>query len=147
MALYPEHDLATILAGVIVLPNPPGGANVTLTYAAGGNLMIGPVRPVKEGDVPQLGVFVMQSGGPPPSPYMGQAESWFVSRVQVTVRSDVNAYGLGVALARALHARAHLNTPAGYTFCKAGEAEPAYLGTDEEGAHRWAFNFDLGARR
>ncbi len=147
MALYPEHDVATALAGVIVMPNPPGGANVTLTYGADGNLLIGPVRPAGEGLMPQLAVYVLQSGGPPPSPYMGQGESWHVTRVQVTVRGAIGAYLTAAALARALHAKAHLLAMAGYTYCKAGESDPAYLGTDDENAHRFVFNLDVGHRR
>lgn len=144
---YPADAVAQTLAGVIALPDPPGGADVTLTYAAGGNLITGPIRPYNEGSVPQLAVFVLQNGGPAPEPYMGQGESWHVTRVQVTVRSEVNAYGAGHALARALHARAHLNTPAGYAFCKASESDPIYVGTDDENAHLFVFNLDLGHRR
>lgn len=144
--MYPAHDVATLLAGSIVLPNPPGGSPITLSYAADGNLLVGPVRPVAN-TVGQLGVFVLQTGGRQPLPYMGQDESFHVSRVQVTVRSQVNAFAEGEALARALHAKAHTHAPAGYTYCLASESEPLYLGTDEENAHRFTFNLDLAHRR
>lgn len=145
--MYPADSVAQLLAGVIAMPTPPGGAAVTLTYAAGGNLLTGPIRPFNEGTVPQLAVFVLQSGGTAPQPYLGQGQSWHVSRVQVTVRSEVNAYDAGHALARALHARAHLSTPAGFTFCQAAESDPTYVGTDDENAHLFVFNLDLGHRR
>lgn len=147
MALYPAHDVASLAAGVIALPNPPGGAAITLVYAAGGNLLIGPVRPYAEGVIPQLCVFVLQSGGPPVSPYMGQAEGWHVTPVQLTVRSEIGAYDQGHALARALHARLHLNTPAGYTYCLAQQSDPVYAGTDDQNSHRFTINLNLGHRR
>lgn len=144
---YPAHDVATMLAGSITLPNPPGGGPIVLTYGTDGNLVVGPVRAVGEGVTPQLSVFVLQGGGVAPSPYMGQGESWHLSRVQVTVRSALGLFGQGEALARALHAKAHLATVAGLTFIHAGESDPVYLGSDDEGAHRWAFNLDVGHRR
>lgn len=144
---YPAHDLATLLAGTITLPNPPGGGPVTLTYAAGGNLLVGPVRAVGESIV-QPAVFVLQNGGRAPQPYMGQGESWHVTRVQVTIRSGINGFAEGEALARALHVRAHAkDLGASYTFCLAAESDPLYLGTDDDNAHRWAFNVDVGHRR
>jgi hypothetical protein len=143
---YPADAVALELAGTIALPNPPGGTAVVLTYGAGGNLLTGPVRPI-EALVGQLAVFVLQTGGQAPAAYMGQSESWHVTRVQVTVRSALNEFARGEALARALHARMHLNTPAGYTYCLAGESDPLYLGTDDDGAHRFVFNLDVGHRR
>jgi hypothetical protein len=143
---YPADAVAQMLAGSIALPHPPGGGPVVLTYGADGNLLVGPVRPVSEG-VETLAVFVLQSGGVAPQPYMGQAESWHVSSVQVVVRSPVEAFQQGEALARALHARAHLNTPPGYTFCLAAETDPVYLGTTDAGSHLHAFNLAVGHRR
>lgn len=143
---YPAGAVAQMLAGTIALPDPPGGADVTLTYGAGGNLMVGPVR-AEEGAVPTVAVFVLQGGGFAPTPYMGQSESWHTSRVQVTVRSPVDQFQQGEALARALHARAHLNTPPGYTFALASESDPVYLGPTDAGSHLFTFNLDVGARR
>ncbi len=145
--VYPADAVAQLLAGVITLPDPPGGDAVTLTYGANGNLLLGPVRPVGEGVMPRVAVFVLQNGGPAPAPYMGQAESWHQTRVQVTVRGAIGAYDVAHALARALHARAHLNTPPGYTFSLAQESDPSYLGLDDEGAHRFVFNLSVGHRR
>lgn len=143
---YPADAVAQTLAGVIALPTPPGGTPITLTYAPGGNLLVGPVRAV-EGAVPQLAVFVLQSGGPAPRPYMGDTQSWHVSRVQVTVRGAMAQFAQCEALARALHARLHENTPAGYTYCLAQESDPLFTGLDEEGAARLVFNVELGHRR
>jgi hypothetical protein len=144
---YPADAVAQMLAGVIALPNPPGGADVTLTYGTGGNLLLGPVRSFKEAGIEQLAVFVIQSGGQQPLPYMGQDEGWHVSRVQVTVRSELHSFAAGEALARALHARANRNTPPGYTYCLAAESDPSYLGTDDDGSHRFVFNLNVGHRR
>ena len=144
---YPADAVAQMLAGTIALPNPPGGTDVTLTYAANGNLLVGPVRPI-EARMETLAVFVLQSGGPPPMPYMGtSAESWHETRVQVSVRGPLKLFQRGEALARALHARAHLNTPPGYTFCLAVEADPVFIGIDEDGLGRHVFNLRVGHRR
>lgn len=143
---YPADAVAQALAGTIALPSPPGGADVVLTYAAGGNLLVGPVRAV-EGAVETLAVFVLQGGGAPPLPYMGQAEGWHVSRVQVTVRSPIDAFQQGEALARALHARIHANAPPGYTYALGTESDPVYLGTTDAGSHLFVFNVDVGHRR
>lgn len=143
---YPADALAQALAGTIALPDPPGGSDVVLSYAADGNLLLGPVR-AKLATIDRPCVFVLQNGGLPPLPYMGQSESWHATRVQVTVVSAQNEFALGEALARALHARAHINTPSGYTFCLAQESDPMYLGTDDDNAHRFAFNVELGHRR
>lgn len=144
---YPADAVAQMLAGTIALPNPPGGADVVLTYASNGNLLVGPVRPI-EALMETLAVFVLQSGGPPPMPYMGtSAESWHETRVQVSVRGPLKLFQRGEALARALHTRAHLNTPPGYTFCLAVEADPVFLGIDEDGLGRHVFNLRVGHRR
>ncbi len=144
---YPADALAQMLAGVIALPTPPGGADVTLTYAADGNLLVGPVRPI-EALMDALAVFVLQSGGDPPMPYMGTSgESWHETRVQVTVRGPLKMFQRGEALARALHRRAHLNTPPGYTFSLVLESDPVFIGIDENGFSRHVFNVRLGHRR
>jgi hypothetical protein len=145
---YPAHDIATMLAGSIALPSPPGGGPIVLTYGANGNLTIGPKRPLGEGVTPQFAVSVLQSGGNQPEPYLGDSgESWHVTRVQVTVRSNLAAFSEGEALARALHRKAHLAVIAGLTYVHAGESDPSYLGSDDEGAHAWVFNLEVGHRR
>lgn len=142
---YPAHDVATLLAGAIALPSPPGGAAVVLTYADGGNLMLGPVTHSGDGASPQLAVFVLQTGGPPPAPYLGSAgDSWRQARVQVTVRSEADEFSRGEALARALWERAHLGAAAGAVVVLASESEPTYLGRDEHLFHRWSFNLTVG---
>lgn len=143
---YPADAVAQMLAGSIALPNPPGGGPVVLTYGADGNLLVGPVRSVSSG-VDTLAVFVLQSGGFAPQPYMGQGESWHTSQVQVTVRSPLDGFQQGEALARALHARAHLNAPPGYTYALAAESDPVYLGTTDAGSHLFSFNLTVGHRR
>lgn len=120
---------------------------MVLSYVAGGNLMVGPERAV-EGVAPQLAVFVLQSGGPPPETYLGQGgDAWVVTRVQVKVRSRVDAFQAGEALARALWLKAHAATVAGYVSCMAVEADPLYLGINDHGYHLHAFNIDMGRRR
>lgn len=136
-------DVATLLAGTIT-PLEPGGADVVLTL--GSNLIVGPVRPVG-GDITQLAVFVLGLPGQAPSPYLGQSVSWEVPRVQVTVRTDAEEWGRGWGLARALRARAHEHPPAGWTLLLAVESDPNYLGEQDNGAHLFVFNLDIGAAR
>jgi hypothetical protein len=144
MSLYCADEVAKVLAGTIVLPSPPGGSDVVLAY--GTNLVVGPLRPVA-GVTPQLEVGVLQSGGAQPSPYLGNPESWHVSRVQVTVRSNVDEFQRGESLARALLAKAHRHEPTGVVSLTAVESDPLYLGADDAAAHRFAFNLDVGHRR
>lgn len=142
---HPASAVLGLLSGVVTLPSPASGT-VTLTAGVGGNLLLGPPRSTEAG-VAQLAVFVLQSGGAAPVPYLGAGESFHESSVQVVVRSDAHAFATGEALARALHARAHLGTSAGFTFLRAVESEPNYLGTDDDGAHRWSINVRVGHRR
>lgn len=143
VVMYPANAIVQTLAGVYLLD---GGA-LTLVNGVDGNLLIGPIRSANVGEIPRECVFVLQSGGDQPMPYMGQPESFYVSRVQVSVRSPLNSFARGEQLARFLHARAHLATPPGYTSVMAVESEPLYVGTDDEGGHRHVFNLDVSARR
>lgn len=141
-AKLPAHDLATFLAGVLALPSPPGGSQ-TFTYAAGGNMVMGSER-AKDETMPNLAVFVLQTGGPPPQPFLDSAGvSWKLVRVQVKVRSQVDDQITGQAIAVALSQKAHLATIAGYVQCLVQEAVPNYLGADERGLCRWSFNVEM----
>lgn len=140
MALSPAHDVATFLAGTLTHPNPPGGSTV-LTYAAGGNLTIGPL-PQVDATVGNTHVAVLTTGGPPPRPLMGPAanDNIFVARVQVNVRGPMDNFDVGEGLARACLKKMHLAALSGYLDCLAQETEPNYVGRDERGPHRWTFN-------
>lgn len=151
MARYPEHDLATALDadGSIALPSPPGGVFLTGYGVAPSNIVRGPARDV-DGVVPNEIINVLQTGGPPPMPLMGEAPNAniYQARVQVTVRSKVESYAAGVALARGIRDKLHLGTVGTpgtglqhYIDVLAQESEPNYLGVDDRGLHRWTLNF------
>lgn len=143
--LYPAYDLATFLSGTLALPNPPGGSQ-DLSFVDGGNLMVGPLRPLEQ-SYPLISVGVLQGGGSQ-VPYMGDTgTSSFASRVQVMVRGTVDAFATGEAVARAVYRKLHLSKPAGYISVLAVEADPVYLGPDEDGAHRWSMNFEVRLTR
>lgn len=142
---YAAGAVLSTLAGVVALP-PPASGSVELTPGDGGNLLLGPPRST-EGGVPQLAVFVLQSGGAAPVPYLGAGESWHETSVQVVVRSAAHDFATGEALARALLSRAHLAEVAGFTFLRVVESDPNYLGTDDGGVHRWSLNVRVGHRR
>jgi hypothetical protein len=141
-AQLPAHDLSTFLAGTIALPSPPGGSQL-LTYGAGGNLGMGPLR-AKDSTINNLDVRVLQTGGPPRAPFLSSTpDSWALARVQVTVRSPLDDFLTGQALAVALLAKAHLSTIAGYTSVLVQESEPNYLGEEVRGTHKWTFNVEM----
>lgn len=140
----PGHDVAGALAGTISLP-PPGGTNVVLTL--GTNLFEGPERAPCD-TVDHLSVFALASGGAQPLPYLGGGGlSWVTTRVQVTVRSDIDDFERGQSLARALHGRLHAQSLTGYAYVLALEGDPVYLGFQSSSFHRWAMNFELGRDR
>lgn len=144
MANYPAQDLATALAagGSIALPSPPGGT-VTVGYnGAPNNITAGPAKEPDE-VVANQHINVLQTGGPPPMPLMGSAPNAniYQARVQVTVRSKVDSFGPGEALARGVRDKLHLVVIAGYIDVLCQESEPNYLGVDERGLHRWSVNF------
>lgn len=146
MANYPAWDLATALVagGTVVYPTPPGGSLVVGFDGAPNNVIAGPAR---ESDdiVPNELINVLQTGGPPPMPFMGSApnKNVKIARVQVTVRSKLDNFGDGEALARGILQKLHLVVLDGYTDVMAQETEPNYLGEDERRIHRWTMNFAM----
>lgn len=145
----PARSLAAYVAGVgaLNLETPPGGTQA-LTFAAGGNLTAGPMR-AAEGLVGEFHVSILNSGGPL-TPYMGTPAtvgSLFESACSVIVRSQVDAYSQGEAVARALVRRCHLADLAGYVSCLVRDAEPVYQGLDENGHHRFVFSVELTIKR
>lgn len=143
---YPAWDLATALVagGTVDFPSPPGGSLVVGFDAAPNNVVAGPARS-SDAIVPNQLINVLQTGGPPPMPFMGSApnKNVQVARVQVVVRSKVDNFGDGELLARGIRHKLHLVVIAGYTDVMAQETEPNYLGIDERQLHRWSMNFAM----
>lgn len=142
----PARALASYLAAgsPFALETPPGGTQA-LTFAAGGNLTAGPMR-AAEGFVGEFHVSCLNSGGPL-TPYMGSGGSLYEGSVTVRVRSKIEAYSQGEAVARAVLRRCQKATLSGYVSCLVRDAEPVYGGLDENGHHGFAFTVDVAIKR
>lgn len=142
----PARAVASYLAAgsPLALETPPGGSQA-LSFEAGGNLTAGPMR-AAEGLVEECHVSCLNGGGPL-TPYMGTGDSLHESSVTVRVRSRIDSYSQGEALARACLRRCHLAPLAGYVSCLARDAEPVYQGLDENGHHAFVFTLDVTIKR
>lgn len=141
----PAADVAAALVdgGVVALLSPPGGTvAVGIPPAAPNNVLVGRER---ESDtfVSNQIINVVATGGPPPEPIMNAGGNIFRARVQVMIRSQVDDYAGGRALARACLRKLHLAVISGYTDVMAQETEPNYLGPDERQVERFSFNLLL----
>jgi hypothetical protein len=63
------------------------------------------------------------------------------------VRSGVDDFAEGEAIARGVYGRLQRAAATGYTYILAQTAEPLYLGADERGLHRWSTAFTCGIKR
>jgi hypothetical protein len=142
----PARAVATWLAGLgpLALETPPGGTQA-LTFGTSGNVTAGPLR-AAEGLVGEFHIAVLNSGGLL-APYMGGSTSVYVANVSVTVRSRIDSYSQGEAVARATLRRLHLAALPAYVACVCRDAEPIYQGLDENGHHRFAFGLDVTRER
>ena len=129
----PALDVATYLAGKTA-----GG----VVLASGTNLFAGPMR---ADDLTQSpAVFVLNTGGQAPEPYLGGARrSFFRPTVLLQVRGPVGDMGAGEAFARGLYELLHLQTLTGYVACYARDAQPLYLGEDTYAHGLWSINLEL----
>lgn len=91
--------------------------------------------------VPPTAVFVLQTGGVAPTPYLGTQTDVRESGVQVRIRSDVaNGYNTGVELAQTVLSALQRKMPAGRVTMFVNESEPTYLGQDDYGNFEWSLN-------
>lgn len=119
---------------------------VTMLQATGAlsgiNIYQGPVREIGA-LVTSTAVFVLQTGGPAPTPYLGTQTDVRESGLQVRIRSDVaNGYNAAVELAQTVLAALQRKTATGRVTCFVSESEPTYLGQDDYSN----FEFSLNAR-
>lgn len=132
-ALNPAEDIANFL-------DEKDADGVTLELAE--NLFIGFMR--RADSTPSPSVFVLNTGGPPPVPFLnGNRESAMRCTVQVMVRSEVNDFAAGEAMARSLFNWLHLEDIEGYYACYCRDSQPAFLGEDSDGHYQWSLNFEL----
>lgn len=114
----------------------------------GTNMFRGAVRPADvAGLVPHAALFVLTTGGPPPSPYFAQGGSptnlnIYQSNVQVRVRCNVDDFGDGQATAQAVQDKLHLAALdlTGLISCKSLSSSPMYLGRDDLEHAEWSVN-------
>jgi hypothetical protein len=142
-------DPAKDVAALLIAAGPLAGVALVRPPAASPNLFVGPMRPPSPtgapaaARIPARAVFVLETGGPAPQPYLdGRGVSFRRKNVQVLVRSEQADHSGGEALAKAILPVIHTHAPAGYVGALALD-EPAYIGTDEQGCHLWSTNFHL----
>jgi hypothetical protein len=131
--LNPASDLATFLTTKVA-----GGVTLTL----GTNLFSG--RMLSQDSTPTRAVFVLNTGGQAPAPYLsGTArESYYAPSVQVLVRGPVQDFQAGESMARGVFELLHQATIAGYVQVLARDSAPVLLELDSAQRGIWAINLD-----
>ncbi|MFP2958248.1 minor capsid protein [Myxococcus sp. 1LA] len=101
--------------------------------------------PEADGDVPDMAVALVVTGGAGPLPYLGQGRAAYLSPgCQVRIRSVREDFQGGQQLAHSLFEVLHQTPLVPSVTVRAEESAPAYLGTDGTDRHRWAVNLRLG---
>lgn len=142
MIANPAYDLAAYLQGK---------AAGAVTLARGANVFIGPMR--AEDQTPSPAVFLLNSGGPPSTPYLGgERIAYFRSTVQVLIRGAARQFEASETFARALLGLLHLapvplaGGPDTYVAVLARDSAPAYLSEDDSRRALWGMNFECQYR-
>jgi hypothetical protein len=122
-----------------------GKAASSLTMTEGTNLFIGQMRAIDR--TPAPGVFVLGTGGPSPSAYIGgHRTALFTPTVQVMVRGPAGDDTEGAAIAGAIYAWLHQQVPVGYVSWDARDSAPVYLGDDGKQHGLWVINLECAYR-
>lgn len=111
-----------------------------LAAASLGTVFIGPVRPAAPPAVPHQAIFVLETGGPAPTPYMdGSTTAWRRCRVNIRNRSAPNDYAGGRVSASSIWSRFQQSTSVtgGWVRVTCQQSQPMYLGQDAFGCHEW----------
>ena len=104
------------------------------------NIYQGPVREIGALVTPTA-VFILQTGGMAPTPYLGTGTDVRDSGVQIRIRSDVTlGYNAGVELAQTVLAALQRHQPSGRVTMFVNESEPTYLGQDDYNNFEWSLN-------
>jgi hypothetical protein len=104
----------------------------SLTY--GTNIFSGTIRP-PDGNVPVDAVFVLASGGVPPSGFLGQTISWKEIELSIFIRSNKDNFASGRDLARQIWPYVQYAQLSGYFDVRARDPDALYLREDSEGRH------------
>lgn len=133
MALAPDDDLVTHL-----------DANVG-ALTSGTNLAASPLRPTEYPNIPTQCVFVIASGGPGPTLYLGanSGDDLRMYRVQIMIRSEADEYTNGRDLAKTVYDATHLASISGWVIVRCRDPQPVYLGMQENNLHLWSINVEL----
>ena len=152
---WPFLFLETEIIGLAIPAAPAALKNPALdlvdfltTKAAGGvaltkgtNLFVGFAR--RQDATPSPSVFALNTGGPPPLPYLnGGRRADVRAMVQVMVRSAVNDFETGETIAREVLAWLHQQTVPGYVAVLARDSQPAFLGEDSNNHYMWSLNLE-----
>jgi hypothetical protein len=103
------------------------------------NCFAGPVSPD-----PVEGCWVIPSGGPGATRFLGETETEKHSEYQIRMRTDKEDFPAGrtlsLAISDVLHLATHDTDFAAYREIEVIESQPHYLGQDDRGAHEWSQN-------
>lgn len=95
---------------------------------------------------PAKAVFVWETPGAPPMPYMGtpslRGSVWY-PRVQIRIRGEPDAMSECRITARAVRDALHRATISGYVSVLVNESSPIHLGQGAHGGPEFALNIDL----
>ena len=105
------------------------------------NLFDSPPIAAKKANIPEQCVFVFETGGAAPLPYLNNNADANMRDVQIRTRSP--DFGPGVTLAREARDAAHRSAPTGFFGVLARESAPVYLGKDDQDLHEWSNNITL----
>lgn len=137
-----EQDVAIALAVSL------SGVPYSLVY--GTNCREGPVRKASDnqlltGKVPHRCVFILSTTGEPDEPWQdgGLKTGRLKPGVQIWVRSDVQQYTNGLALAQAVWFAMDKTPPTGYQEARCSNSGPLYVREDDAGHHEWSINLIL----
>lgn len=116
------------------------------TLGFGVPVFVGPARPANPPAVPHGALFVLESGGPPPVPYMdGSTTAYRKVRVQIRIRGEPNGYE--TARNRALTAWSAFQqstaVTGSYTRITNDQSYPLYMGQDAFNCPEFAVNVTL----
>ena len=107
---------------------------------------IGFVRPAQPPMIPHKAVFVLESGGLPPQPFMdGSTTAWRRPRVNIRVRGEPNDYATGRDLANSIWSRFQQSTSVTGSWVRVtcDQSLPMFLGLDAFSCPEWSVNVTL----
>jgi len=92
-------------------------------------------------DFADASIWIVQTPGTAPDDAFGTLESIQYPRVQVNVRNP--SVPDGKADAREVWRLVHDTEPTDYSRASMMQSSPLYIGTDDDGRHRWTINAEL----